>query len=137
MEALDVGSRDDAALLLGRLLIVVLFVLYGWDKLFGFSGTITEMVHNHLPLPAVAAAIAVIMEFFVGLAIAVGIFTRPLALLLAIYTLATAFIGHHYWTMSGPQHGGSMINFYKNVSIVGGLLVLSVSGAGRYSLDHK
>jgi putative oxidoreductase len=58
-----------------------------------------------------------------------------LALLLALYTFGTALIGHHYWTVAGPQHMESMINFYKNISIIGGLFVLYVSGAGRYSVD--
>lgn len=130
-------SARDAILLLSRVLLVVLFVLFGWQKLLGFAGTVNMMAGMHLPLPAVAAAIAVIMEFFVGVAIALGIFTRSLALLLALYTLATGFIGHHYWTMSGPAHAANMINFYKNVSIVGGLLLLSATGPGRYSLTGR
>ncbi len=137
MQDTTTASARDATLLLARILLVVLFILFGWNKLVGFSGTIHQMTMMHLPLPTIAAAIAVIMEFFVGLAIAVGLLTRPLAFLLAIYTLATAFIGHHYWTMTGPQHAANMINFYKNISIIGGLLVLSVSGAGKYSLDRQ
>jgi putative oxidoreductase len=58
-------------------------------------------------------------------------------LLLALYTLGTAFIGHHYWTMTGTAQYANMINFYKNVSIMGGLLLLAATGPGRYSLDRK
>lgn len=127
----------DAMLLISRLLLVLLFVLYGWQKMLGFGGTVHMMSAIHLPLPTVSAAIVVILEFFVGLAIAVGFFTRPLAFILALYTLATGFIGHPYWTMSGPEHAANEINFYKNVSIMGGLLLLSVTGAGRYSLEGR
>ena len=123
------------SLLVARVLIALLFLVFGWGKLTGFSGTVQYMAHTGLPMPTIAAAIAVIMEFFVGVALVVGLFTRPLSLLLAVYTLATAFIAHHYWTMSGMAHFENEINFYKNISIIGGLLVLYVAGAGRYSID--
>ena len=54
---------------------------------------------------------------------------------MAVYTLATAFIGHHYWIMSGADQYANEINFYKNVSIMGGFLLLFITGAGKYSLD--
>ena len=85
----------------------------------------------------VAAAIAVAMEFVVGIALVLGVYTRPFAFLMALYTLATAFIGHHYWTMADAARADNMIHFYKNVSIVGGLLLLCVTGAGKYSIDKR
>lgn len=130
------GWRDEV-LLIARILLVILFIWGGWGKLSGFSDTVTEMASVGLPIPTVAAAVAVILEFFVGIAILFGFFTRPLALLLAIYTLATAFIGHHYWTMTGTAHIANMINFYKNVSIMGGFLLLALTGPGKYSIDRK
>ena len=72
-----------------------------------------------------------------GLAILFGVWTRPLALLLALYTLATAFIGHPYWTMTGPAQMEATINFYKNISIIGGFFLLYVTGAGKYSVDSR
>ncbi len=63
--------------------------------------------------------------------------TRPLAILLAIYTLLTALIGHHYWTMTGMAQYEAEINFYKNVSIMGGFFLLYVTGPGRYSIDAQ
>jgi putative oxidoreductase len=120
----------DEVILLARVLLMLLFVLFGWSKLTGFSGTVGYMASVGLPFPTVAAAVVVLMEFFVGLAIMLGFGTRPLALLLALYTLGTALIGHHYWTMDGAERMANMINFYKNVSIIGGLLLLSVTGPG-------
>lgn len=72
------------------------------------------------------------MEFFVSAALILDALTRPVALLLLLYTLGAAIIGHHYWTMIGME---TMINFYKNISIMGGLLLLYVTGAGKYSVD--
>ena len=56
-------------------------------------------------------------------AVLVGAFTRPLALLMFLYTLGTALIGHRYWILTGVDHA-SMDGFYKNLSIMGGLLLL-------------
>lgn len=130
------GSRD-GMLLLARVLLMVLFIYFGWSKLIGFSETATYMGSVGVPLPTLSAAVAVIMEFVVGTAIVIGFYTRPLALLLGLYTLAAAVIGHQYWNMSDPERIGTMINFYKNVSISGGLLLLCVAGPGRYSLDRR
>ncbi len=127
----------DAILLAARICLVLLFLIFGWQKLTSFGGTVAYFSHTGVPLPQIAAAVAVTMEFFVGLAIALGFFTRPLALLLALYTLATAIIGHHFWSLSGSAQFENEINFFKNVSIIGGLLLLYVAGAGRFSVDHK
>jgi putative oxidoreductase len=131
-----IEQRKDALLLVARVLLVVLFVLFGWSKLTGFSGTEQYMAQTGAPVPALAAVIAIVMELAVGIVIAVGFKTRPLALLLAVYTLATAFIGHHFWTQTGMEHFVNMINFYKNISIIGGLLLLFVTGPGKYSIDR-
>lgn len=123
------------AILIARILLIWLFVMYGWSKLTGFSGTEAYMGHVGAPFPFLAALIAVIMEFFAGLAILVGLFTRPIAILLFLYTFGTALIGHHYWTMTGAAQYQNEINFFKNISIMGGLLLLYVTGAGPYSAD--
>ncbi|SDH23428.1 DoxX family protein [Paraburkholderia phenazinium] len=130
-------NRKDELILVTRILLMALFVLFGWSKLTGFSGTVAYMTQTGAPMPEISAVIAVVMEFVVGIAIVVGLYTRPLAVLLALYTLGTAFIAHHYWTMSGMEQYVNMINFYKNVSIIGGLLLLSVTGPGKYSFDRK
>jgi putative oxidoreductase len=129
-------TRNEA-ILAARILLALLFLIFGWKKLTGFSGTVGYMSMVGAPLPELSAIIAVIMEFFVGIAILLGVATRPLAILLMLYTLATALIGHHYWTLTGMAQYEAMINFYKNISIMGGLLLLYVTGAGKYSVDAK
>jgi putative oxidoreductase len=131
------GPGNDFVLLVSRILLSALFILFGWAKITGFSGTVDYMAHVGAPVPMISAVIAVVMEFVVGILILVGFYTRPLAVLLALYTVATAFIGHHFWTMTGADQMANMINFYKNVSIAGGLLALAVSGPGRFSIDRK
>ena len=130
-------NQKDAVILVARVLLMVLFVMFGWSKLTGFSGTVAYMTSTGAPVPELSAVIAVVMEFVVGIALVVGFYTRPRALLLGIYTLATAIIGHHYWNMTGAEQYVNMINFYKNVSIMGGLFLLCVTGPGKYSIDRR
>jgi len=87
----------DEVLLIARILLAALFFRFGWSKLLDYSGTVAFMSHDGAPVPPLAAVIAIVMEFFGSIAIILGVFTRPLAILLALYTLATAFIGHHFW----------------------------------------
>ncbi|HEY2000232.1 DoxX family protein [Paraburkholderia sp.] len=130
-------NRKDEVVLVARILLMVLFIIFGWAKLTGFSGTVAYMAQTGAPAPTLSAIIAVVMEFGAGIALLVGFYTRPLAVLLALYTLGTAIIGHHFWNMTGMEQYINMINFYKNVSIMGGLLLLAVTGPGKYSLDRK
>lgn len=124
-------------ILIARILLMILFLIFGWGKLTGFSGTVGYFTQTQVPMPVVSAVIAVVMEFFVGIAIILGFFTRPLAIILALYTLGTALIGHPYWTLTGGAQLEAEINFYKNISIIGGLLLLYVTGPGRYSIDAR
>jgi putative oxidoreductase len=130
-------NQKDAVILVARILLMVLFVMFGWAKLTGFAGTVAYMTSSGAPLPEISAVIAVVMELVVGIALLVGFFTRPLALLLALYTLGTAIIGHHYWNMTGAVQYDNMIHFYKNISIIGALMLLTVTGAGKYSVDRR
>ena len=122
-------------ILAARLFLATLFLIFGWRKLRDYSGTVSQMVRDGLPMPALAAAVAIFMELPVAFAVAVGAFTRLSAVLLASYTLGTSLIEHRYWTTTGADQLASMEAFYKNLSIIGGFLLLYVTGAGRYSID--
>jgi putative oxidoreductase len=133
----SVERSGNAAILIARILLVLLFVVFGWSKLTNYSATVGDMASLGAPIPSVAALVAIVVEFFIGLAVAFGAWTRPLVILLALYTLATALIAHHFWTMDGDVRSENAINFYKNISIVGGFLLLYVTGGGRYSVDAR
>jgi putative oxidoreductase len=126
---------SDVVILAARLLLTTLFLIFGWRKLRDYSGTVDQMAQLRVPMPVLAAAVAIFMELPVAFAVAVGAFTRLSALLLVLYTLGTALIGHRYWTVKGADQVDSMDGFYKNLSIMGGFLLLSMTGAGKYSID--
>jgi putative oxidoreductase len=129
-------SRD-GVILISRILLMLLFVIFGSDKVLGYTATAEHFAQTGVPMPDVAAFIALVAEFFVGLALLLGVLTRPLAVAMAVYTLGTALLGHHFWTMDGAARVANEINFFKNMGIIGGLLLLYVTGAGRYSIDAK
>jgi putative oxidoreductase len=131
------ATARDSLLLASRVLLMLLFVIFGWEKLFAYAATVRNFALIGVPMPILATFIAVVTELVVGVALMIGLLTRPLAIVLAIYTFATALLGHHYWTMTGMQRIEGEIGFFKNVSIVAGLLLLYVSGAGKYSLDAR
>jgi len=126
---------NDELILAARLLLATLFLIFGWRKLKDFSGTVSQMAQLGVPTPVLAAAVATFMELPVAFAVAVGAFTRISAVLMFFYTLGTALIGHRYWTVKGADYVDSMDSFYKNLSIMGGFLLLSMTGAGKYSID--
>ncbi|WP_034995599.1 DoxX family protein [Beijerinckia mobilis] len=127
---------NNLLLLVARILLSGLFLLSGLGKITNFAGAVTYMTETGAPLPQIAAAIALVVETGIGLAVLFGILTRPLAILLALYTLVTAMIGHHFWTMEGALRYGNMLHFYKNMGIAGGLLCLAVAGPGVVSIDR-
>jgi putative oxidoreductase len=126
---------NDELILAARLLLATLFLIFGWRKLRDYTGTVNQMVQLGVATPVQATVIATFMELPVAFAVAVGAFTRPSALLLFLYTLGTALIGHRYWTVKAADRVDSMDAFYKNLSIMGGFLLLSITGAGKYSID--
>ncbi|CAI8896273.1 DoxX family protein [Pseudomonas donghuensis] len=130
-------NQRDVIILLARILLMILFVMSGWSKLTGFDGTVDYLASLGAPLPAVAAAVAVVMEFFVAIILILGFYTRPLAFLFALFVIGTAVIGHPFWNMVDPAKAANTVQFFKNMSIVGGLLLLSVTGAGRFSVDGR
>jgi putative oxidoreductase len=126
---------EDQIILAARVLLAGLFLIFGWRKLRDYSGTVDQIVQLGAPLPKLAAAVAIFMELPVAFAVTVGAFARPAALLLLFYTLGTALIAHRYWTLTGADRVDSMDGFYKNLSIMGGFLLLYITGAGKYSID--
>jgi putative oxidoreductase len=134
-ETMFINGINDELILAARLFLATLFLIFGWRKLRDFSGTVSQMQQLGVPTPILAAGVATFMELPVAFAVAVDAFARPSALLMFFYTLGTALIGHRYWTITGADRVDSMDSFYKNLSIMGGFLLLYVTGAGKYSID--
>lgn len=130
-------SMPDVVALIGRLLLAYVFVPAGFSKIAGFAGTVGYITSKGLPLPEVAAVIAIVIELGFGLALLVGFKTRFAALGLAIFTLVAAIFFHNYWAVPEAQQMVQTLMFNKNLGIVGGLLAFVAFGAGRLSIDKR
>lgn len=123
--------------LAARLAMVALFLPAGIGKLTGFAGTVGYISSVGLPLPTLAAAIALIVEIVGSLALLAGFGTRIAALVLAAFTLVASFFFHAYWAVPADQAFVTQLLFFKNIAVVGGLLALAANGAGAWSLDSR
>jgi putative oxidoreductase len=123
---------NDGAAFLGRLLLSVIFVLSGIQKLVGFSGTVAFMGAEGLPAPILATIIAVFVECVGGVLLIIGYQTRPTGAVMAVWCIATALVAHRDF---GNQD--QMIHFLKNVAMAGGFLQLVAFGAGAWGIDGR
>lgn len=127
---------NDAMLAIGRILIAIIFVTSGIEKFMDLGATASAIGAKDLPYANVLAVLTAIVEAGGGLLIIFGWQTRLAALALGIFSAVAAYYFHDFWSQPpGPEHTNNMIHFMKNVSIIGGLLMLCAVGAGRYSLD--
>ena len=123
--------------LVGRILLALIFITSGSAKIAGFAGTVGYIASKGLPMSSVVAAVAILVELGGGLAVAVGFMTRWAALGLALFCVLAALIFHAFWGIPADQVMAQQINFWKNISIAGGFLVLAAFGPGAISADAK
>ncbi len=121
----------------GRLLLALLFLPAGLSKISGFAGTIGYIASKGMPMPTAAAVIAIIVEVVGPLALIAGFGTRWAALVLAGFTLVATFVFHNFWAMPADQVMMQQLMFFKNIAVIGGLLILAAHGAGAWSVDAK
>jgi putative oxidoreductase len=120
---------------LARIPIVAIFVYTGISKLTHFDGTAHAIGENGIPLAAVATAIAILIELGGAILIIVGWQTKLAAAVQFVYLIVITFMYHNFWAVPPQLHDVQLLNFLKNVGIMGGLLFLATRGAGASSVD--
>jgi putative oxidoreductase len=131
------NPAQDFMSLLGRALLALLFIPAGWGKIAGFAGVAGYIASKGVPLPEVCAALAIAAELGLGLLLLVGFQARWAALGLAIFVAVITPIFHNFWAMPEAQVMMQKQAFFKNIAVVGGLLVVAAFGAGRFSIDGR
>src|SRR4029077_1747651 len=123
-------------LLAGRVLMGWIFVESGLRKLIGMDGYITSLTNRRVPYAGVLGWIGAAVEFFGGVAILLGVWTRCAALALILFVIVATLIGHRYWDINEPAaRRMQQSHFWKNVTIIGGFVLMLVTGGGRWSVD--
>jgi uncharacterized membrane protein YphA (DoxX/SURF4 family) len=133
----------------GRVLLVLIFILSGAMKLLDLSGTAATIAPvvtipdalsgfatqlqdmTGMKVPQLLAILVGVVEMVGGLLIAFNIGTRAAAAILALFTLVTTFYFHDFWNMVGAARDANMIHAMKNLSMTGGLLIMMVLGSWR------
>jgi putative oxidoreductase len=125
-------AAADYAALTGRILIAPLFLLSGIAKLSAPAATIGMIASTGLPFATLGFALAVLVEVVGGLALIAGYRVRPVAAIMAIFSVAAALAFH-----ANLADQNQFIHFFKNFAMAGGLLQIVAFGAGRISFDAR
>ena len=138
-------SQQSIAVLLGRILLSVMFIMAGFPKLIDPSGTAGMIAGAGLPAATALAYLAGLFELVAGLFILVGFQTKITAYLLAAFCVFTGLVFH-----SGPinvpdfpEGANGLLTMFnglmmmKNITIAGGFLVLAAFGPGVLSVDAR
>jgi len=131
------AKLQDPFALAGRLLMALLFLPAGIGKLTGFAGTVGYISSVGLPMPQLAAVVALVVEIAGGVALVAGFGTRVAAIVLAVFTLAASWFFHAFWALPPDQQMIPQLLFYKNIAVIGGLLTIAAWGAGGWSVDAR
>lgn len=130
------NSSGGTVPLLGRILISLIFIVAGVQKIPAFSMMKGYVASAHLPFPSLALAIAIAIEILGGLAILAGFWTKFASWVVFLYLIPTTLCFHLMPALNGVDRMGNIMNVEKNLAIMGGLLILAVHGAGKYSCDE-
>jgi putative oxidoreductase len=135
---------------IGRALLPILFIVTGVGKFMNIPGTAAYIGPNRFPVvpqiesalgmntPTILAWLTAGVETFGGLLVLIGLFTRSAATLLFLLCAATIFYFHNFWDIAdAAQMAAQRTQALKNLSIMGGLLLLMANGAGPYSVDGR
>jgi putative oxidoreductase len=110
--------------IVGKCLIAALFWWSGFDGLFNFGDVVSYVQTRPLPFPQLVAAASVALEILAPAALFVPRLEVWAALILALYCLLTALLFHNYWAVEGADRYETEVNFFKNLTMAGGLLIV-------------
>jgi putative oxidoreductase len=129
--------REGLLPLIARLLIVAEFCIAVNGKISDWSGQAGYMAAHgmHFVTPLLAAALAI--ELIGSLCLITGFAAKPAAAILFIYLGIVSFRLHDFWNMSGMAAGGNETHFFKNLGMMGGLLMIAVYGPGTWALGRR
>ncbi|HET6611987.1 MAG TPA: DoxX family protein [Kofleriaceae bacterium] len=118
-------NTDAMALVIGRILLSLIFILSGVHKLFDFGQVSAGAAAEGLVAANFFVVLALIVEIVCGLGLLFGFFARASAIILAIYLIPVTLVFHAFWNASGGEATAQFFNFWKNVAIAGGLLLVA------------
>ena len=131
------NKAGDILLLSGRTIVGFYFLLPGAiAKIFNYEFMYNYMLDHNVPFTHVALVLTIVIQFICSIAIIIGFYSKVSAFLLALLTIIINYYMHDFWNMtSGMEQDHELQNFVKNLGIIAGLLILSGSNPGKYSVQ--
>jgi putative oxidoreductase len=140
----------NATYALGRMLLPLIFIVSGVQKLMNVADTARMLADSNVPIPdqivpylggmpkfeAAGYAVGVI-ELICGLMVLIGFKVRWGALVLVVFTACTIFFVHHFWDMQGAAYAENLRETLKNLAIMGGLLLVVACGPSPATIDQR
>ena len=117
-------AAQPARLRIACTLMAALFLISGIRKLLTWPATVGYFAKLGLPMAEAIVPAVILLEIGGSLALIFGWRLREIAAILAIYTLMTAFVAHRFWDADPAQFNPQLNNFFKNIAMVGGFLLL-------------
>lgn len=123
---------------LGRFLISMIFLMSAvGNKIPNFATTAEHMAAEGIPMAPFMLIGAIFFLIAGSLSVMLGFRVRIGANLLLVFLILATFFFHDFWTMEGLEAQLQMVQFMKNLSMMGAMLFLIANGAGPMSLDNR
>jgi len=116
--------------------MVYIYITSGIAKVTSWSGNVTYMERHHIPMVPLLLAAATVIELAGSLCLILGWQARIAAFVMFLYTTIVTILLHNYWALAGQARGVQETHFRKNLAIMGGLLLLSWCGPGRWAVGR-
>ncbi len=117
--------------LLGRVMIAAIFLMSAvGNKIPSFSGVVAYMASEGVPLPQISLSLAILVLIAGSLSVITGYHIRIGAGLLLVFLVLATYFFHDFWTFEGEARQQQMIQFMKNLALMGTMLFLIANGAG-------
>jgi len=129
------ATNQDAILLAGRIVLGAIFVKSGLQKLLAVSAFAASLAGRGVPQSSFWAVVGATVEFVGGILIVTGLKARYASLLMILFVIVATGISHRYWEFAEAARRAQESQFFKNLSIMGGFILLFATGPGRFSLD--
>jgi putative oxidoreductase len=130
------GALKGPAVLLGRVLFGLIFILSGLN-LFS-KDTVASAASQGVPLASLAVPASAIIALVGGLSILLGYRARIGTWMIVLFLVPVTFAMHRFWGIADPAIArNQMVHFMKNLSMLGGALLMTQFGSGPLSLDSR
>lgn len=124
------------SMLAGRVLLSIIFILSGVGKFVDYNSTAQYMAAKGMTMVPFFLIVAAVVELLGGLSLLLGYRTRWGAALLILYLIPVTGIFHDFWMIEDPaMRQMQVIEFLKNIAIMGGLFYVLGAGGGKWSFD--